>query len=296
VLTDYSLYPRHQRLGGHLHSVYHLVFTLEGHGILEGEHGRSVMVPGDILLINPGAKHVFHTQDEVVRVFAFNFYLISQPPGASVDVRDLCGNAEQLERAAETTPLENLFGLAVHGSHVVYDRNGQVWPRSVDLLSRLRDTVSDYLALTDNEQRRDGYDAYVYQSSLFLLQLLAQLIPERLVPAANRRLLGDPILHSIDRYLREHLDERYRLSAMAEELGYAPAYLCSHFSQQTGMTIGAYHNRLRTQKACDRLRSRGRSISQVGLDLGYSSPQHFSAAFRRARNMSPREYRRQSDL
>ena len=296
VMTDYSLYPRHSSLGGHYHAVYHIVLTLEGRGALVHDRGRSPMQPADILIINPGAKHVFETAGDVVRVFACNFYLITQSPETRTDARSLCGNTGWLEEHAEVRPLQELFSLASHGPHLLYDRSGPVWPRAVELASRLRDTVSDYLAVGTEEQRRDGYEAYIYQSSLFLLQLLALLMPERLVPASEARFRADPILRSIDRYLREHVDDKYHLDELARELGYAPAYLCAHFSRKTGTTIGAYHNRLRVLRACSELKSGNRSITQVGLGLGYSSPQHFSAAFRRVKNMSPREYRRQSEV
>lgn len=296
VMTDYSLYPRRSRQGGHIHNVYHVVLTLEGRGVLHHDSGRVPMAPGDLLLINPGATHVFETFGEVVRVFAFNFYLVNGHHVEQLGSGDIHGKLDWLEAHAETRPLQNLFGLMVQGCHVVYDREGPVWARAVELVTRLHDTVGDYLNITDREQRRDGHEAYSYQASLFMLQLMAVLVPERLVPATDRRLHEDPILRQVDEYLRQHIDEKYELGTMARTLGYAPTYLCAHFSRRAGITIGAYHNRLRVLSACSRLKAQRRSITQVGLELGYSSPQHFSAAFRRVKNMSPREYRRLGEV
>ncbi|MBD3242942.1 MAG: helix-turn-helix domain-containing protein [Chitinivibrionales bacterium] len=298
VMTDYSLYPRLSRLGGHIHGVYHIVFVIEGNGILEHDCGRVVMSPGDILIIDPGCTHIFETAQQSVRVFAFNFYLL--PLGSFEDgeprMDKLCGNTAWMEQHALRTPLAELFGLRATATHLRYARETGVWGRCMELVTELHETVSEYVVSDNPVVRRDGYRGYAYQSLVFLLRLLAVLSPRYSISTGNPHQHADPLVQAVDRYLRQHLSERYHLDALASQLGYAPAYVCTRFSRSLGMSIGAYHHRLRIREACKRLREGRHSITRIALDLGYSSSQHFSAVFRRIRNMTPRQYRRQAEV
>ncbi len=298
VMTDYSLYPRLSRLGGHYHAVYHIVFVVDGRGILDHSSGRVVMKPGDILIIDPDEKHIFETAYQPVRVFAFNFYLIPlealRRSGMHMD--ELCGNTVWMERYAVREPLAELCALRADDAHLRYDREAGVWGRCMELVTELQETVGDYVVADEPGVRRRGYPGYAYQSAVFLMRLLGLLAPQRCVPAGNPRVQSDPLVQAVDRYLREHLSERYRLDALAERLGYAPSYLCTRAGRCLGMSIGAYHHRLRVREACRRLHDGRYTITQIALDLGYSSSQHFSAVFRRFKNLSPREYRRQAEV
>lgn len=298
VMTDYSLYPRRRRLGGHTHAVYHIVFVIEGRGILDHSCGHVVMNPGDILVIDPDEKHIFETAQQPVRVFAFNFYLIPLAVCGSggVPVTDSGGDIMWLEKHAVRQPLAALFGLRAGSAHLEYEGGTRVWERCMELVTELHETVNEYVVSDEPRVRTNGYPGYVYQSSLFLLRLVALLTPERCVPSGDPRLRDDRLVRAVDRYLREHLSDRYRLDVLAVHLGYAPTYLCTRFTHCLGMTIGDYHHRLRIQEACKRLRDGADSITRIALDLGYSSPQHFSAVFRRFRNVTPRQYRRQAEV
>lgn len=61
------------------------------------------------------------------------------------------------------------------------------------------------------------------------------------------------------------------------------------FRSETGLTFATWRQNVRLMEAVSRL-STGQSVTAVALDVGYSSPSAFTAMFRRAFGVPPREY------
>lgn len=76
---------------------------------------------------------------------------------------------------------------------------------------------------------------------------------------------------------------------LAEDLAMSKRTLERKFHRETGMTIQAWCLRLRFLKAIELLTA-GHSITNISLDLGYSSPSPFIYMFRNISGMSPGEY------
>jgi len=293
VMTDFSVYPRHRVMGGHLHSVYHLVFVVEGRGVLEKDRSMVPMEPGDIVIIDPGEKHLFHTSLDPMKIFAFNFYFF--PVTIGVVIGDGRGAAE-LEQGCEKRPLGTLVPeFSFRDSRLRLGTTTPVWARLMERVGRMRADVSAYVDAPGPADKAAMFPRYALRSCVFFLEVVSVLSEGSAEPLA-RVIAGDPLLRAVDHHLRQHLDRAYRLPELAAEVGRASAYLCACFHRRTGMTIGAYHNLLRISLAGERLRRQDTPITRIALELGYRSPQHFSAAFRRARHMSPREYRRHVEV
>ena len=79
-----------------------------------------------------------------------------------------------------------------------------------------------------------------------------------------------------------------RLAAAVET---SPFQLCRSFRASTGMTITAYRHSLRLRTALDRLRDQRTGLTELALDLGFSSHSHFTFAFRRQFGITPSAYR-----
>jgi AraC family transcriptional regulator len=80
------------------------------------------------------------------------------------------------------------------------------------------------------------------------------------------------------------------LRTLAASAGISPFHLCRAFRRATGMSVTAYRHSLRLRTALDLLRQSG-DLSDVALQLGYSSHSHFTAAFRRQFGITPSAYR-----
>jgi AraC-like DNA-binding protein len=95
--------------------------------------------------------------------------------------------------------------------------------------------------------------------------------------------------------VKELLAQRYHehpsLNEIARAVCVSPYHLCRVFSQEVGVPIHRYLNRLRLRTALPHIADRRMNLSELALDLGYSSHSHFSDAFRREFGMTPSGFR-----
>jgi AraC-like DNA-binding protein len=84
---------------------------------------------------------------------------------------------------------------------------------------------------------------------------------------------------------------RWTLADVAGQVGVSPVYLTQVFAQVEGAPLYRYQLRLRLARALDRLGDR-EDLTDLALDLGFSSHSHFSAAFRQHYGQSPGDFRR----
>ncbi|MDQ3168971.1 MAG: AraC family transcriptional regulator [Acidobacteriota bacterium] len=83
---------------------------------------------------------------------------------------------------------------------------------------------------------------------------------------------------------------RARLSvrAIAARLGCSVFYLCHTFRDVERTTIGAYHTQIRVRAGARRLlEAPSVDLSDLALELGFSSHSHFTAAFRKSFGLTP---------
>lgn len=83
-------------------------------------------------------------------------------------------------------------------------------------------------------------------------------------------------------------DER-DLTSWGRHAGASERTLARLFQTETGLTFGAWRQRLRLLSAMTRLAA-GEPVTSVALDLGYASPSAFTAMFRRQMGAPPSRY------
>ena len=127
---------------------------------------------------------------------------------------------------------------------------------------------------------------------------------ETLVLTLIRRSLGERTSHApASSYGRQKLVDRtklllatdparrWTLAEIAREIGVSPVYLTQVFAQVERIPLYRYQLRLRLARALDLLAD-GDDLTSLGLQLGFSSHSHFSAAFRQLYGRTPAEFRR----
>ena len=102
---------------------------------------------------------------------------------------------------------------------------------------------------------------------------------------------GQALTQAAKRYVEEHSAEKFSLQAVADAMFVNGSYLLRVFKACTGRTLLWYHNHVRCEKAKALLASPGKSISQVGEEVGFVSSAHFSHIFKKMTGMTPTEYR-----
>lgn len=87
------------------------------------------------------------------------------------------------------------------------------------------------------------------------------------------------------------LSRRWTLAEIAAEVGVSPVYLTQLFQQVEQVPLYRYHVGLRLARALDLLPASD-NLTQLGLELGFSSHSHFSTAFKKAYGRTPAEFQR----
>ena len=90
--------------------------------------------------------------------------------------------------------------------------------------------------------------------------------------------------------LARDLARRWTLADVAAEVGVSAVYLTQSFRQVEGVPLYRYQLRLRLARALDLLREYD-DLAALGVDLGFSSHSHFSAAFQKMYGRTPSEFR-----
>jgi AraC-like DNA-binding protein len=93
-------------------------------------------------------------------------------------------------------------------------------------------------------------------------------------------------------WLQERICQPPSLPEMAACAGLSPAHFSVVFKQETGQTPLEWMTALRVEEAARRLRAQPAvSVTQIALNIGFSSSQYFSLVFRKHKGCTPKEWR-----
>lgn len=91
--------------------------------------------------------------------------------------------------------------------------------------------------------------------------------------------------------MRRDLSRPVNIARLAEEAGVSERWFRRVFLEVTGKSPKAYYDALRLDLAAEMIRMGVASVSQIAEQLGYSSPFHFSKAFKARHGVPPSRYR-----
>jgi AraC-like DNA-binding protein len=83
----------------------------------------------------------------------------------------------------------------------------------------------------------------------------------------------------------------WSLAEIGKEVGVSPVYLTQMFQKVEGIPLYRYLTRMRLIRALDLL-GEERDLTELALELGFSSHSHFSSAFKKSFGTSPSDFRR----
>jgi AraC-like DNA-binding protein len=137
--------------------------------------------------------------------------------------------------------------------------------------------------------------AEILEAETLVLTLVRRALGERTSHAAGASAGRQKLVDRAKLVLSADLARRWTLAEIAAEVGVSPVYLTQVFQQVEAMPLYRYQLRLRLARALDLLGEYD-DLTALGLDLGFSSHSHFSAAFRQAYGRTPAEFQRSVHL
>lgn len=99
------------------------------------------------------------------------------------------------------------------------------------------------------------------------------------------------LVQAVKEILAVRFKETLTLEKIATAVYTSPYHLSRIFRKQTGFTIHNYLNQLRLRVALGHVAQTDTNLTQLGLELGYSSHSHFTQAFRRSFGTVPSAFR-----
>lgn len=121
--------------------------------------------------------------------------------------------------------------------------------------------------------------------------LVQRALGPRTTHAAGASAGRQRLVDRIKLVMASDLARRWTLAEIAAEVRGSPVYLTQVFQQVEGVPLYRYQLRLRLARALDLL-AQYDDLTALGLELGFSSHSHFSAAFRAVYGRTPSEFRR----
>lgn len=149
--------------------------------------------------------------------------------------------------------------------------------------------MDEFIRLTDSKS-----DYYDIETKGYLLILMCELLKMMKIDKTSH--YGNDAVKDVIRYCYENYSSQICLDNIAEELHINKFYISHIFSQKLKISFNDYINHLRVHKACELLKNKKLSITEISFAVGYSSTRSFNRCFKNIKNSTPKEYRARHTL
>lgn len=156
----------------------------------------------------------------------------------------------------------------------------------VDLTPLARTLVAECSQWGDDAAPLDDYALTMFRALAAATWALAEQPSRARMPSGRTAVVRQALALTDAR-----LADEPRLDEIAAAVGLAPRSLARRFEQELGMTWRAALRRLRVLRAIEQLAGTERSVTEIAMDVGYTSMSAFQAAFRELIGQTPTEYR-----
>lgn len=258
----------------HYHDFYELVIVWEGTGRHLYPGGSCPLGKGNFFVIRPGSPHGYMDcrNFELVNVLFFPEQLLFswEKVGAAPGIRQLL----------DTVPTPG-------------DNSTPELPPC--LKAGAFDTIRPLLLAMKQERLEKKSDFELAMNAHFL-QLLLNL-SRAVLGSKPARPVEEPRLNRLIGFLKmNYRNPRLQISGIAAENNMTIKTMERLFRKYTGVSPATYLSGLRLEHAAEMLKSLECSVTETAFRCGFSNLAYFSRVFRQKYGLSPREYRKKSNV
>jgi AraC family transcriptional regulator len=195
---------------------------------------------------------------------------------------------ELLETAASTRvtllylePSKFQNGMDISYAPRIHFEDSVVWATAAKLKS----------AIESGQTKRAPYLAAL--SNVLALELSRDEHDTVLVSSVHRGGLASWQKRVVVDYIEQHLGDQISIAMLARLVRLSQHHFCRAFKRSFGIPPHQYHVQGRIEHAKTLLADHTKSVTNIGLTVGYSQICSFSVAFRKMTGWTPSEYRRE---
>ena len=147
-------------------------------------------------------------------------------------------------------------------------------------------------ALLLDDQPSDRFDGFLFETTRACFDQSWQGLQDRSGLRNVQRRFNDYRVRRSLRVMQESYTEENGMDDLAREVGLSRPHFFKLFKMQMGITPNLYLNTLRAEHAIDDLMTTSKSVTEIGLDLGFASQASFTRFFSSNVGIPPTDYRR----
>ena len=147
-----------------------------------------------------------------------------------------------------------------------------------------------------DDQPSERFDGFLFETARQCFDQSWQSIECRPLLQNVQRKFNDFRVRRSLRVMQENYAEENSIDVLAREVGLSRPHFFKLFKMQMGITPNLYLNTLRAEHAIDDLMTTSKSVTEIGLDLGFASQASFTRFFTSNVGIPPTDYRRVANI
>ncbi len=239
----------------HFHTDIEIIYVMEGQVCIQIAEEEILLGKDDIILVNSGRSHALKSEKEnVIVIMHVRSELILELAQSPYTIF-MCNTAKDKER-----------------SHF-----------------RLRKTFGNIIC--EHILNPEGDNAH--KLSVFY-ELADCLLKEYMTSDSNYSALlnENTQIEKLLQYINQNYRREIRQSELCKLLYLSPSGFSRYFKKNIGMGYISYLTNIRLQSAMMELRMTSKSITDIALENGFTTPSAFNKIFRESKGATPSEYRK----
>ncbi|MFZ5261342.1 helix-turn-helix domain-containing protein [Enterobacter bugandensis] len=241
----------------HWHQCLEILYVEEGFGVAIVDNRHYTMRPGRLFFFPPFTLHKVRVDEQAEAIYRRTIIHLDHHAMLKC-LRDFPHTQQRLEKLSRRGSEAWVVDLAHCHSHVDHLFSCYPPPMSSESIAGL--LISLFAMLPDDRTGAPGSSTGIASQVMF--------------------------------WLDEHYQEKFRLDALATELGRSRSYVSRKFHAETGEKIHHYLNTLRLRKACECLLHSDASVREIAVRVGFSDVTWFISAFKKGIGETPLQYRK----